>query len=64
MPARSRILQARTRRTWPLRKKRLGDLGAQIVSADRTTALVPGRFVKSEIEQWATPIKTSGAKVE
>jgi len=45
-------------------KKRLGDLGAQIVSADRATPEYLGGFVKSEIEKWAAPIKASGAKVE
>ena len=45
-------------------KKRLGDLGAQIVSADRATPEYLGAFVKSEIEKWAAPIKASGARVE
>ena len=45
-------------------KKRLGDLGAQIVSAERTSPEYLGAFVKSEIEKWAAPIKASGAKVE
>jgi tripartite-type tricarboxylate transporter receptor subunit TctC len=45
-------------------KKRLGDLGAQIVSAERTSPEYLGGFVKSEIEKWAGPIKASGARVE
>ena len=45
-------------------RKRLGDLGAQIVSADRATPEYLGGFVKSEIEKWAAPIKASGARVE
>jgi tripartite-type tricarboxylate transporter receptor subunit TctC len=45
-------------------KKRLGDLGAQIVSAERAAPDYLGGFVKSEIEKWAAPIKASGAKVE
>ena len=45
-------------------KKRLGDLGAQIVSAERTSPGYLGAFVKSEIEKWAAPIKASGARVE
>ena len=45
-------------------KKRLGDLGAQIVSADRATPEYLAGFVKNEIEKWAGPIKASGAKME
>jgi tripartite-type tricarboxylate transporter receptor subunit TctC len=45
-------------------KKRLGDLGAQIVSADRATPEYLAGFVKSEIEKWAGPIKASGAKMD
>jgi tripartite-type tricarboxylate transporter receptor subunit TctC len=45
-------------------KTRLGGLGAQIVSGERTTPQYLGGFVKSEIEKWAGPIKASGAKVE
>jgi tripartite-type tricarboxylate transporter receptor subunit TctC len=45
-------------------RKRLGDLGAQIVSAERAAPDYLGAFVKSEIEKWAGPIKASGAKVE
>jgi tripartite-type tricarboxylate transporter receptor subunit TctC len=45
-------------------KKRLGDLGAQIVGSDRATPEYLGVFVKSEIDKWAAPIKASGARVE
>jgi tripartite-type tricarboxylate transporter receptor subunit TctC len=45
-------------------KKRLGDLGAQIASAERASPDYLGAFVKSEIEKWAAPIKASGARVE
>jgi tripartite-type tricarboxylate transporter receptor subunit TctC len=45
-------------------RKRLGDLGAQIVSAERAAPDYLGAFVKSEIEKWAGPIKASGARVE
>jgi tripartite-type tricarboxylate transporter receptor subunit TctC len=45
-------------------KTRLGELGAQIVSADRTSPEYLGTFVKSEIEKWAGPIKASGARQE
>jgi tripartite-type tricarboxylate transporter receptor subunit TctC len=45
-------------------KKRLGDVGAQIVTPDRRTPEYLGQFVKSEIEKWAAPIKASGARQE
>jgi tripartite-type tricarboxylate transporter receptor subunit TctC len=45
-------------------KKRLGDLGAQIVSAERASPDYLGGFVKSEIEKWAAPIRASGARIE
>jgi tripartite-type tricarboxylate transporter receptor subunit TctC len=48
----------------PSVKERLGGLGAQIVSGERTTPEYLGGFVKSEIEKWAGPIKASGARVE
>jgi tripartite-type tricarboxylate transporter receptor subunit TctC len=45
-------------------QKRLGDLGAQIVTPDRRTPDYLGQFVKSEIDKWAAPIKASGARQE
>jgi tripartite-type tricarboxylate transporter receptor subunit TctC len=45
-------------------RKRLGDMGAQLVSGERATPEYLGGFVKSEIEKWAGPIKASGARVE
>jgi tripartite-type tricarboxylate transporter receptor subunit TctC len=45
-------------------KTRLGDLGAQIVVADRATPEYLGAFVKSEIEKWAAPIKASGVSAD
>ena len=44
--------------------KRLADLGASVVPADKRTPAYLGRFVVSEIEKWAAPIKASGAKAE
>lgn len=46
----------------PAVAKRLTDLGAVIVGADKRTPEYLGGFVKSEIEKWAKPIKESGAK--
>jgi tripartite-type tricarboxylate transporter receptor subunit TctC len=48
----------------PLVKERLAGLGAQIVTDDRATPAYLGRFVKSEIEKWAVPIKASGAQAD
>jgi tripartite-type tricarboxylate transporter receptor subunit TctC len=45
-------------------QKRLGELGAQIVTPDRRTPEYLGQFVKSEIEKWAAPIRASGARQE
>ncbi len=47
----------------PYVRERLEGLGAQIVSEDRASAEYLGKFVKSEIEKWAVPIKASGAIV-
>jgi tripartite-type tricarboxylate transporter receptor subunit TctC len=44
--------------------KRLTDLGALIVPAEKRTPEYLGGFVKSEIEKWAKPIRDSGAKAE
>jgi tripartite-type tricarboxylate transporter receptor subunit TctC len=48
----------------PAVAKRLTDLGAVIVPADKRTPAYLGGFVKSEIEKWAKPIRESGAKAE
>jgi tripartite-type tricarboxylate transporter receptor subunit TctC len=48
----------------PAVKERLQSLGASIVSADRRSPEYLGAFVKSEIEKWAAPIKTSGVSVQ
>src|SRR5262249_54186716 len=45
-------------------RKRLENLGAQVASQDRATPAYLGKFVKSEIEKWAGPIKASGVTVE
>ncbi|MGA7486255.1 MAG: tripartite tricarboxylate transporter substrate-binding protein [Xanthobacteraceae bacterium] len=48
----------------PAVKERLASLGAVIVSEDRATPEYLEKFVKSEIEKWATPIKASGVTVD
>jgi tripartite-type tricarboxylate transporter receptor subunit TctC len=48
----------------PAVKERLAGLGAQIVSDDRTSPEYLDKFVKSEIEKWAAPIKASGASAD
>lgn len=48
----------------PAFRDRLGSLGAQLVSQDRTTPEYLAGFVKSEIQKWEAPIKASGVKVQ
>jgi tripartite-type tricarboxylate transporter receptor subunit TctC len=48
----------------PAVKERLQGLGADIVAADRRSPEYLAKFVKSEIEKWAAPIKASGVTVE
>lgn len=48
----------------PMVKDRLSGLGAQIVADDRASPAYLARFVKSEIEKWAVPIKASGAQLD
>jgi len=43
---------------------RLEGIGAQLVAQDRATPDYLAKFVKSEIEKWAAPIKASGVLVE
>ncbi len=48
----------------PAVKERLEGLGAMIVSADKATPEYLDKFVKSEIDKWAVPIRASGAVIE
>jgi tripartite-type tricarboxylate transporter receptor subunit TctC len=48
----------------PAVKERLQGLGAQLASPDRRSPEYLQKFVQSEIEKWAVPIKESGATVE
>jgi tripartite-type tricarboxylate transporter receptor subunit TctC len=45
-------------------RDRLENLGAQIVPDAETTPQYLGNFVKSEIDKWAVPIKSSGVSVD
>jgi tripartite-type tricarboxylate transporter receptor subunit TctC len=48
----------------PYVKERLSGLGANIVAPERRSPEYLAQFVKSEIEKWAAPIKSSGVSVE
>ena len=48
----------------PMVHDRLTALGAEIASDNEATPEYLGKFVKSEIEKWAVPIKESGVTVE
>jgi len=48
----------------PAVKARLESLGAIIVPEDKATPEYLDKFVKSEIEKWAAPIRASGAVIE
>jgi tripartite-type tricarboxylate transporter receptor subunit TctC len=48
----------------PAVRAKLEGLGAVFVSDDRTTPAALGKFVQSEIEKWAGPIKASGVSIE
>jgi tripartite-type tricarboxylate transporter receptor subunit TctC len=45
-------------------RSKLEALGASFVSADRTTPEYLAKFVRSEIEKWAKPIKASGVSTD
>jgi tripartite-type tricarboxylate transporter receptor subunit TctC len=45
-------------------RSKLEGLGAVFVSADRTTPDYLGKFVLSEIDKWAKPIKASGVSID
>jgi tripartite-type tricarboxylate transporter receptor subunit TctC len=48
----------------PAVKERLQGLGAMLVAPDRRSPEYLAKFVPSEIEKWAVPIKSSGVSVE
>jgi tripartite-type tricarboxylate transporter receptor subunit TctC len=48
----------------PAVRAKLEGLGAVFVSDDRTTPEYLGKFVQSEIQKWAAPIKAAGVSVD
>jgi tripartite-type tricarboxylate transporter receptor subunit TctC len=48
----------------PAVKERLEGLGAIVMPADKMTPDYLDKFVKSEIEKWAAPIRASGATID
>jgi tripartite-type tricarboxylate transporter receptor subunit TctC len=48
----------------PAVKERLEGLGAVLVAPDRRSPEYLAKFVHSEIEKWAAPIKASGVTTE
>lgn len=48
----------------PSLRSRMEAIGTDLVSADRTGSDYLKRFVSTEIEKWAMPIKASGVSVE
>jgi len=48
----------------PTIRDRLLGMGVSVAAPDRRSSDYMAKFVRSEIEKWAGPIKTSGAQVE
>jgi tripartite-type tricarboxylate transporter receptor subunit TctC len=48
----------------PIVQQRLNEIGASIVAPERRTSEYLGKFVASEIEKWAGPIKASGVAID
>ena len=48
----------------PALHTRMEAIGTDLVSADRTGSDYLKRFVSSEIDKWAVPIKASGVSVD
>jgi hypothetical protein len=48
----------------PSVKERLEGLGAVLVAPGRRSSAYLGKFVQSEIEKWAAPIKASGVSAD
>jgi tripartite-type tricarboxylate transporter receptor subunit TctC len=48
----------------PIVQQRLKDIGATLVAPERRSPEYLGKFVASEIEKWAGPIKASGASAD
>jgi tripartite-type tricarboxylate transporter receptor subunit TctC len=48
----------------PALRERFNEIGVQVVAPERRSPDYLARFVASEIEKWAAPIKASGISVE
>ena len=48
----------------PAVQKGLSEVGGSVVSADRRSPEYLGRFLKSEIEKWATAVKAAGISLD
>jgi len=48
----------------PIVRQRLAEIGANIVAPQRRSSDYLGKFVASEIEKWAGPIKASGVAID
>jgi len=48
----------------PAVRTRILELGSVVVSDDRTSPQYLARFIKSEIDKWAGPIKASGVSID
>ncbi len=48
----------------PAVREKLEGAGLKFVSDDRTTPEYLAKFVQSEIDKWAAPIKASGVSVD
>jgi tripartite-type tricarboxylate transporter receptor subunit TctC len=48
----------------PLIRRRLEELGLEIVPAERRTPAYLARFLREEIERWAKPIKAAGVSMD
>ena len=48
----------------PIVRQRLAEIGANIVAPERRSSDYLGKFVASEIEKWAGPIKASGVAID
>jgi len=48
----------------PAVRERLQTMGAQVAPDDHLTPEYLGKFVRSEIDKWAVPIKASGVSAD
>jgi len=48
----------------PVVKTRMREIGADLVTSERSSPDYLQRFVEAEIEKWAAPIRASGAVIE